>query len=82
MAQTKTVEKHPPVIRETSDLLKPGKRGRTFSLSVENLAQFLLLQAGEEVGRFDLDKVGAELTGSRPPRGDGFYLDLHIPEAS
>lgn len=61
--------------------LKPEKRGRTFSLSIDKLAQFLLLQAGEEIGRFDLGRVGAELTGARPPRGDGFYLDLHIPEA-
>ncbi len=62
--------------------IKPHRVTRTFSISIDMLASYLLLKAGEEIGRFDLGDAGAEVRGSRPPRGDGFYLDVTIPESS
>ena len=38
--------------------LKPAKSGRTFSLSIDKLARFLLLQAGEETERFNSRRLG------------------------
>ena len=62
---------------QAEDEIKPYKTTRTFSLSIDTLARFCLRNAGEELGRFDLGMVAAELSGN--PHGS--TLEITVPEA-